>query len=151
MGRESVARQKSGKRSWLPTIVAGVVVLGVIGSLFGGGEEDQAAPEEPQTQIEETVQPETVPEPEEPPAPEETPEPEEEPAAQPAPEETPAQPEPEAPAEAAAEKPKSRTVYVTKSGKRYHYDSHCNGATYYESDLDTALAQGLSPCKKCVG
>ena len=117
MGRESVARQKSGKRSWLPTIVAGVVVLGVIGSLFGGGEEDTAAPEEPQTQVEETVQPGANSEPE----------------------------------EAAAEKPKSRTVYVTKSGKRYHYDSHCNGATYYESDLDTALAQGLSPCKKCVG
>ena len=41
-------------------------------------------------------------------------------------------------------------IYVTKSGKRYHYDSTCNGGTYYESTLQEALDRGLSPCSKCV-
>ena len=45
----------------------------------------------------------------------------------------------------------SRTVYVTPTGKRYHYDGNCNGGTYIESTLDQALARGLTPCKKCAG
>ncbi len=44
-----------------------------------------------------------------------------------------------------------RTVYVTKTGKRYHYDSNCNGGTYMESTLSAAKASGLTPCKKCAG
>ena len=41
-------------------------------------------------------------------------------------------------------------IYVTKTGKKYHYDPNCNGGTYYESTLDAALARGLTPCAKCV-
>lgn len=52
---------------------------------------------------------------------------------------------------AQAEAAKPRTIYVTKTGKRYHYDSTCNGGTYYASTLQNALARGLTPCKKCVG
>lgn len=56
---------------------------------------------------------------------------------------------------AAQQQPKqqsnSRTVYVTPTGKRYHYSSSCNGGSYYESTLDDALARNLTPCKKCVG
>lgn len=44
----------------------------------------------------------------------------------------------------------SRTVYVTKTGKKYHYNSHCNGGTYYESTLEEAQRRGLGPCNKCV-
>ncbi len=44
-----------------------------------------------------------------------------------------------------------RTVYVTKTGKRYHYDSNCNGGTYTESTLSAAKSKGLTPCKKCAG
>ena len=44
----------------------------------------------------------------------------------------------------------SRTVYVTQTGKRYHYDNSCNGGTYYESTLEEALSRGLTPCEKCV-
>ena len=44
-----------------------------------------------------------------------------------------------------------RTIYVTRTGKKYHYNNHCNGGTYYESTLEQALARGLGPCKKCVG
>lgn len=46
--------------------------------------------------------------------------------------------------------PQSKTVYVTKTGKRYHYDSSCNGGTYYKSTLEDALWRGLKPCEKCV-
>ena len=45
----------------------------------------------------------------------------------------------------------SRTVYVTPTGKRYHYDNSCNGGTYIESTLDKARSRGLTPCKKCAG
>lgn len=45
----------------------------------------------------------------------------------------------------------SKTVYVTPTGKCYHYSSNCNGGKYIESTLDDALRRGLSPCKKCVG
>ncbi len=43
-----------------------------------------------------------------------------------------------------------RTIYITPTGKRYHYNSHCNGGTYIESTLDEALSRGLTPCRKCV-
>lgn len=43
------------------------------------------------------------------------------------------------------------TIYVTKTGKKYHYDPNCNGGTYYESTLEEALARGLTPCAKCAG
>lgn len=61
-----------------------------------------------------------------------------------------------APATPAAPKPDSnesaaRTIYITKTGKRYHYDSSCNGGTYIPSSLSDALARGLTPCNKCVG
>lgn len=41
-------------------------------------------------------------------------------------------------------------IYITKTGKRYHYDGNCNGGTYYESTLEEALRRGLTPCEKCV-
>lgn len=45
----------------------------------------------------------------------------------------------------------SKTVYITPTGKKYHYDNHCNGGTYNPSTLEEALSLGLEPCKKCVG
>ncbi len=45
---------------------------------------------------------------------------------------------------------KNRTVYVTKTGRRYHYSSSCNGGTYYPSTLSSAISRGLTPCSKCV-
>lgn len=59
--------------------------------------------------------------------------------------------EPEKPPEEEQPKTYSRTVYVTRTGKRYHYSSSCNGGNYYASTLDEALARGLSPCSKCIG
>ena len=43
-----------------------------------------------------------------------------------------------------------RTVYKTPTGKRYHYDSQCNGGTYIESTLEEVTRLGLTPCQKCV-
>ena len=44
-----------------------------------------------------------------------------------------------------------RTVYVTETGSKYHYDNNCGNGTYYESTLQTAPNRGLTPCKKCAG
>lgn len=46
--------------------------------------------------------------------------------------------------------PQGRTIYITPTGKRYHYNNRCNGGTYIESSLEEALSLGLTPCKKCV-
>lgn len=45
----------------------------------------------------------------------------------------------------------NQTVYITRTGKRYHYDPNCNGGTYIASTLSAAKASGLTPCQKCVG
>lgn len=50
----------------------------------------------------------------------------------------------------ATEHSTGHTVYITATGKKYHYNSHCNGGTYYESTYEQAIARGLTPCKKCV-
>ena len=73
-------------------------------------------------------------------------EPQSEPA--PAPVVTPA-PEPE-PDPAPAQET-SRTVYITPTGSKYHFDNNCNGGTYIASTLDEAKSMGLEPCKKCAG
>lgn len=49
-----------------------------------------------------------------------------------------------------ADKTKGQHIYVTKSGKKYHYSSTCNGGTYYEATLAEAMGRGLTPCDKCV-
>lgn len=138
-----MARKRSGKKSCLSSILTGIVALGIIGALFGGGGDTKETAEKPKDPpketVEEVIPPEVV---------EDTPE-----APDPEPEQ-PEEPEPETPAQTEQPEqaaPKSRTVYVTATGKCYHYDRHCNGGTYFESDLDSAQRQGLKPCKKCVG
>lgn len=43
-----------------------------------------------------------------------------------------------------------RAVYITRTGSKYHYDSSCNGGTYWEVPYETAVGMGLEPCEKCV-
>lgn len=43
-----------------------------------------------------------------------------------------------------------RTVYVTPTGKKYHYSSSCNGGSYSATTLDNALSRGLTACEKCA-
>lgn len=47
--------------------------------------------------------------------------------------------------------PTSRTVYVTRTGKRYHFSSKCAGKAPIPTTLDEAVAEGFTPCKKCAG
>lgn len=49
-----------------------------------------------------------------------------------------------------ADKTKGQHIYVTKTGKKYHYSETCNGGTYYEATLAEAMGRGLTPCDKCV-
>ena len=51
---------------------------------------------------------------------------------------------------AVADKLKYQPIYVTKTGKRYHFNETCNGGEYYEADLAEAMGRGLTPCDKCV-
>lgn len=43
-----------------------------------------------------------------------------------------------------------KPVYITATGKRWHYDPHCNGGTYWEVPYSSAVGMGLTPCDKCV-
>lgn len=40
------------------------------------------------------------------------------------------------------------TVYVTRTGEKYHTHK-CGNGTYYAASRSAALARGLTPCKKC--
>jgi hypothetical protein len=43
---------------------------------------------------------------------------------------------------------KSTTVYVTRTGKKYH-KKKCGNGTYTKSTLEKAKKSGLTACKKC--
>lgn len=51
---------------------------------------------------------------------------------------------------AVADKMKGQHIYVTETGKRYHFSNTCNGGTYYEATLAEAVGRHLTPCDKCV-
>lgn len=78
------------------------------------------------------------------------PEPAPTPAPAPAPTPSPASAPNPAPIVESVSESSSGTVYITRTGKRYHYDNHCNGGTYYKSTLSKAKSRGLTPCQKCV-
>ena len=40
------------------------------------------------------------------------------------------------------------TVYVTRTGEKYHTHK-CGNGTYYAASRSSAIARGLTPCKKC--
>lgn len=43
-----------------------------------------------------------------------------------------------------------RIVYITKTGKKYHYSYNCSDVDFYECTLSEALEMGLEPCGSCV-
>lgn len=49
-----------------------------------------------------------------------------------------------------AEQSKNKTVYITKTGKKYHYTYPCGNGIFYECPLQEAKDRGLEPCKRCV-
>lgn len=154
--------------TWKKITVAVLLVLGLCGAcgddfqeiddasdpaeeqVVGKSEAPELSGEEQAAQEildEQTPEPEPEPEPEKTATPESQPEPPTETAAPVKQTPAPAEMKSETSAET---KPQSRTVYVTMSGKRYHYSNSCNGGTYYESTLDAAQARGLTPCQKCT-
>ena len=44
--------------------------------------------------------------------------------------------------------PNVKEVYITPSGKRYHYDPQCGGKNSYKVGINAV--NGRTPCKKCV-
>ncbi len=42
------------------------------------------------------------------------------------------------------------TVYITKTGDKYHYENPCGNGTYYPIPLAEAKDRGYEPCEKCV-
>lgn len=44
----------------------------------------------------------------------------------------------------------SRTVYITPSGKKYHFDSDCGGKNSFSTTLNQAIKSGKDACKKCA-
>lgn len=42
------------------------------------------------------------------------------------------------------------TVYITPTGKRYHYSSSCAGKNATPTTLSDAESRGLTPCQKCA-
>ena len=48
-----------------------------------------------------------------------------------------------------------RTVYVTATGSKYHYNNNCSGLNnarkIYTSALSSATSRGLQPCNICAG
>lgn len=42
------------------------------------------------------------------------------------------------------------TVYITRTGEKYHYENPCGNGTYYPISLAEAKDRGYEPCEKCV-
>lgn len=43
-----------------------------------------------------------------------------------------------------------QSVYITRTGSKYHYSNFCNGGTYIKTSLEDALKLKLEPCNKCA-
>ena len=43
-------------------------------------------------------------------------------------------------------------IYITKTGKHYHFNGNCNGGTYYitTESIKELEKRGITPCNKCV-
>ena len=48
------------------------------------------------------------------------------------------------------EKQKTITVYITPSGKKYHYSLDCAGENARSVTITEAKEQGYTPCEKCT-
>lgn len=48
------------------------------------------------------------------------------------------------------DRPDTMTVYITRTGDRWHMNPHCNGGTYTPTTYKKALERHLTPCENCV-
>lgn len=142
---EAAQMARTRKKKKVPAIVSGAAALLVlIGVVTGGGDDSSKDKDStPSTRQEQTVKPSTS-------TKTTTTTKTDTKTETPAPAET----KTETTTTAQASQPATqneRKVYRTKTGKRYHYDSNCNGGDYYEVTLSDAQNAGLTPCKKCAG
>lgn len=42
------------------------------------------------------------------------------------------------------------TVYITKTGEKYHHENPCGNGKYFKTTLAEAKRSGYKPCEKCV-
>lgn len=163
--KEAVQMPRTGKKK-APVIVGGAVALLVlIGAVAGGGDDSSKDKDAaPSTRQEQTVKPSTSTKTTtttktDTPAPSTSTEAKTETTTPSTPAETKTEtpaPQPSTKTETTAQASQPNTqnerkVYRTKTGKRYHYDAHCNGGDYYEVTLSDAQNAGLTPCQKCAG
>lgn len=142
---EAAQMARTRKKKKVPAIVSGAAALLVLISVVTGGGDDSSKDKDstPSTRQEQTVTPSTS-------TKTTTTTKTDTKTETPAPAET----KTETTTTAQASQPATqneRKVYRTKTGKRYHYDSNCNGGDYYEVTLSDAQNAGLTPCKKCAG
>lgn len=145
---EAAQMARTRKKKKVPAIVSGAAALLVlIGVVTGGGDDSSKDKDStPSTRQEQTVKPSTSTKTT---TTTKTDTPAETKTETPAP-----QPSTKTETTAQASQPSTqneRKVYRTKTGKRYHYDAHCNGGDYYEVTLSDAQNAGLTPCQKCAG
>lgn len=161
---EAAQMARTRRKKKAPAIVSGAVALLVLIGVVAGGGDDSSKDKDatPSTRQEQTVKPSTSTKTTtttktDTPAPSTSTEAKPETTTPSTPTETPApapQPSTKTGANAQDTQPATqneRKVYRTKTGKRYHYDSHCNDGDYYEVTLSDAQNAGLTPCKKCAG
>lgn len=161
---EAAQMARTRRKKKTPAIVSGAAaLLLLIGVVTGGGDDASKDKDDtPSTRQEQTVKPltstkATTTTKTDTPAPSTSTEAKPETTTPSIPTETPASvPQPSTKTETTAQASQpamqnERKVYRTKTGKRYHYDSHCNGGDYYEVTLSDAQNAGLTPCQKCVG
>ena len=143
-------KQPKKKRTW-PYVLVALLLIGGIGSALDGTDNSQTDPPVASTSATEkdTAQ-QVLPEEEAPVPTNNTDQPQAEPIQEPV-QEPVAPPVEEPAAVTPSAAPSSVTVYVTPTGKRYHYDNHCNDGNYSPTTLDKAEAVGLTPCKRCAG
>lgn len=148
---EAAQMARTRKKKKVPAIVSGAAALLVLISVVTGGGDDSSKDKDstPSTRQEQTVKPST--------STKTTTTTKTDTTTPSTSTETPApapQPSTKTDTSAQASQPATqneRKVYRTKTGKRYHYDSHCNGGDYYEVTLSQAENAGLTPCQKCAG
>lgn len=162
--KEAAQMARTRRKKKVPAIVSGAAALLLLIGIITGGGDDSSKDKDatPSTRQEQTVKPSTSTKTTtttktDTPAPSTSTEAKPETTTPSTPTETPApapQPSTKTDTNAQASQPATqneRKVYRTKTGKRYHYDSHCNDGDYYEVTLSDAQNAGLTPCKKCAG
>ena len=151
---------KNPLNNWQRTLI--IVLATIIATYSAAGVQSDSKNKSPTptptpiSTIEPTAKPDPTVAPTEKPTPKPTekptPEPTEEPTPEPTPDPTPIPTEKPTPEPTKEPEQQSETVWLSRTGKKYHRDPTCgNMKNPIESTLDEAIASGRQPCEKCYG